>query len=73
MDIPVRHSPHDGQECPSYIVPGNLCTGAYWPRRSGRAVPTQEPLGTKPWHLPFLPVFALRNGRTPVTFGRTLR
>ncbi len=29
MDIPVRHLPHDGQECPSYIVPGNLCTGAY--------------------------------------------
>ncbi len=29
MDIPVRHLPHDGQECPSYIVPGNLCAGAY--------------------------------------------
>ncbi len=24
MDIPVRHLPHDGQECPSYIVRGCL-------------------------------------------------
>ncbi len=41
MDIPVRHLPHDGQECPSYIVPGNLRTGAYssqfWPGRRGES------------------------------------
>ncbi len=28
MDIPVRHLPHDGQECPSYIMPGNSWPGA---------------------------------------------
>ncbi len=41
MDIPVRHLPRDGQQCPSYIVPGNLCAGAYssqfWPGQRGQS------------------------------------
>jgi len=49
MDIPVRLLPHDGQECPSYIVPGNLCAGAYFTTpaitlQSQKPVPSESPL-----------------------------